>query len=154
MAPGWGTGNLVALVSALVTYNQSVSYEIVGYIPTHVTYNEVVLSSTSLVDHTDEVYEAGTIDLSFPTTDNTSYYQLFAFYEKLSHNKNIVFNSSVQNTIFDEGSYIVDHYDAKGAEVVIDFWNDHILSDDIRKQLRHAGNYGKQKWYSQHNAFH
>ncbi|KAH8589577.1 hypothetical protein B0O99DRAFT_664485 [Bisporella sp. PMI_857] len=140
--PGWGTGELVALVSALVTSNSTITYEATGLVAaTNVTYDQYILASDSLLDQTEQVSGDGTVELFFPQTANGQHYRLFTFCQKLSGNKNLEFSSTVNNSIFDEGSYVVDHFDAKGAETIINFWEEYILSDGVREQLRRVGHY-------------
>ncbi|KAL5338354.1 hypothetical protein BJX70DRAFT_398686 [Aspergillus crustosus] len=55
--------------------------------------------------------------------------------------KNLQFLSKRDANIFDHGSYVVDHFDAKGAAVVTDFWRDHILTDEVSNLLSKAGHY-------------
>ncbi|KAI1366485.1 hypothetical protein F5Y08DRAFT_351412 [Xylaria arbuscula] len=143
LIPGWGNGTLVSLVSALVISNKTLEYESVGTQGPNVTYeyDQYVLSSESLTDETAGVAGNGTIQLFFEPTSG-KHYRLFAFYEKLTGHKNIEFSSTVDNSIFDEGSYTVDHFDNSGAGVIIDFWKEHILDDGIREQLRRVGHYG------------
>ncbi|KAL4870683.1 hypothetical protein BDV12DRAFT_195160 [Aspergillus spectabilis] len=44
--------------------------------------------------------------------------------------------------IFDNGSYAVDHFDARGAAVICHFREDHILTDEVFGLLAKAGNCG------------
>jgi hypothetical protein len=57
--------------------------------------------------------------------------------------KNLDPQSNRTETIFDFGCFTVDHFDAKGANVVIDFWEKYLLSDDIKQLLRDVGHVGK-----------
>jgi len=82
-------------------------------------------------------------EMSFPQKEDGQHYRLFAFYQKLSGNKNLRFTTNLTDSIFDEGSYVVDHFDAKGAETVINFWEEHILVDGIRERLQRVGHYGE-----------
>lgn len=142
--PGWGTGELVALVSACVKSNRTITFETVGSVSLeNVTYDEYILEESSLTDHTTDVSGEGIFTLSFDQPSHCLHHRLFSFYQKLSNNKNLEFPSNINSSIFDSGSYIVDHFDANGANTVIKFWEDHILTDKIRAQLRIAGNYGK-----------
>lgn len=114
------------------------------------TYDQYVIASGSLFDQTEEVSSKdGTVNISFPSNNRGQSYRVFSFYQRLSGNKNLVFtaasNSSAQNSIFDNGSYVVDHFDAKGAETVINFWEEHMLVDGVREQLQRVGHYGKSQ---------
>lgn len=140
--PGWGTGELVALVSALVLSKTTVTQE-VGSIAgmTNITYEELILSSGSLTEQTESLSADGVADLTFPTVSNGSHYRVFSFYQTLSHNKNLQFNSTVHNSIFDDGSYVVDHFSAAGAQTVANFWEEYILQDGVKAQLQRVGRY-------------
>ncbi|KLU89722.1 hypothetical protein MAPG_08691 [Magnaporthiopsis poae ATCC 64411] len=84
----------------------------------------------------------GEISLTLPAgSDSTGYYRLFAFYQKLSLNKNVHFDATKHTTIFDNGSFNVDHFSDAGARVVAKFWEDHILTDSTRELLEKVGNY-------------
>ncbi|KAF3025109.1 hypothetical protein E8E14_014613 [Neopestalotiopsis sp. 37M] len=144
LIPGWGTGELVSFVTALVTSHRTITFEATGSVGIeNVTYVQYVLSADSLSDHTAQVSANGTIDISFPDAGSGEHYRMFSFYQKHSGNKNLVFNSTSNGSIFDDGSYVVDHFDAKGAQTIIQFWEEHILVDGIREQLQDSGHYGK-----------
>ncbi|KAI1314034.1 hypothetical protein F5Y03DRAFT_402279 [Xylaria venustula] len=141
--PGWDTGTLVSLVSASILSNKTLDYEVVvtdGLNATF-TYDQYILASDSVSDETGKVTSNGTVQLSFEPTNGQNYC-LFASYEILSGKKNLEFASTIDNSIFDQGSYVVDHFDEKGAEVVIQFWDEYILDDRVREQLKKVGHYG------------
>ncbi|KAL2823799.1 hypothetical protein BDW59DRAFT_180464 [Aspergillus cavernicola] len=141
--PGWGSGELVALVTALVKSNQTIPYEVPGLWgqPLTSNYEEFKLSHRTLSEQTNKVDERGNTQLSFPRPPQGSHYRVFAFYERLAGEKNLKFPSDRQATIFDNGSYAVDHFDANGAAVVSQFWKDHILTDEVPGLLASVGNY-------------
>lgn len=142
--PGWGTGELVSLVSALVNSNGTITYEAAGLVATqNVTYDQYVLAPESLLDQTQQVSMKGTVRIYFPRENEGHHYRLFAFYQKLSGNKNLQFSTLFNDSIFDVGSYVVDHFDKKGAETLIGFWEEHMLVDGIREQVQRVGHYGK-----------
>ncbi|KAK7705854.1 hypothetical protein SLS64_007802 [Diaporthe eres] len=141
--PGWGTGELVSFVSALVNSNSTITYEAAGSVAVqNVTYDQYVLAPESLLDQTNHVSPNGTVRISFPQKEQGQHYRLFAFYQKPSGNKNLHFTTPLNDSIFDAGSYVVDHFDKKGAETIIDFWEEHILVDGIREQVQRVGHYG------------
>lgn len=72
-----------------------------------------------------------------------SSYRLFAFYQSLTHEKNLEYSSGIGETIWDNGSYVVDHYSPQGAQVVATFWEKYILPDGVKDLLIEVGNYGK-----------
>lgn len=134
----------MSFVSALVNSNSTITYEAAGLVAAqNVTYDQYVLAPESLLDQTDQVSVNGTIQISFPQKENGQHYRLFAFYQKLSGNKNLHFTTSFNDSIFDGGSYVVDHFDSKGADTIINFWEEHILVDGIREQVQRVGHYGE-----------
>lgn len=45
--------------------------------------------------------------------------------------------------LFDNGSYVVDHFSARGgAQTVTDFWEKFILVNGTKELLQEVGNYG------------
>ncbi|KAH7233001.1 hypothetical protein BKA59DRAFT_407778 [Fusarium tricinctum] len=140
--PGWGTGDLVSLVSALVESSRIVTYPAAGAFGfRNVTYTEYRLSPGTLTEQTKRVDQWGYINLTLPQAPKGKQYRLFAFYERLAGHKNLSFNSSRHATIFDDGSYTVDHFSANGATVISKFWAEHILSNEVLKLLFKVGNY-------------
>ncbi|KAL2797241.1 hypothetical protein BJX66DRAFT_323443 [Aspergillus keveii] len=141
--PGWGSGNLVALVTALVKLNETITFETIGLagIPVPVTYDRFVLDHKTLTEQTRRVDKHGNVSLRLPRARSGTHYRLFAFYERLAGAKNLAFRSSQHEDIFDDGSYTVDHFDARGAAVVKEFWEDHILTDEVAALLSKVGNY-------------
>lgn len=142
--PGWGTGKLVALVSAEVLSTKNISMNTAGtpsFLGTPQTYYlQMTLKNGTLTEWTNEVSSSGHVSLKLPTTES---YRLFAFYESLSHEKNLDYSSEPSKTIWDNGSYVVDHYSARGAQTTIKFWEKHLLTDEIKELLMDVGNYGK-----------
>jgi hypothetical protein len=141
--PGWGTGDLVALVSAEVLSVDRIinsTSPLGGQID---PYSRLVLKHDTLTDRTLEVSPSGHLSLSITPSPRGTHHHLFAFYQRLTHGKNLEFHSDASETIFDNGSYKVDHFSAKGAEVVIKFWEDHILDDRTKALLAEVGHYGE-----------
>jgi hypothetical protein len=142
--PGWGQGELVSLVSALVLSNQTMSFLASGNTgEVNVTYDQYILRDGTLVDQSAQVSTTGEVKLSFPEITSGSYYRLFSFYQKLSGNKNLDFTSTRDSTVFDNGSYTVDHFSIGGAQAVARCWEKYILLDGVPELLRDVGNYGK-----------
>ncbi|KAI0410903.1 hypothetical protein F5X98DRAFT_368489 [Xylaria grammica] len=48
----------------------------------------------------------------------------------------------MDNSIFDQGSYVVDHFDQKGVKVSIKFWEEYVLDDQLRELLKKVGHDG------------
>lgn len=142
--PGWGTGELVSFVSALVNSNRTITYEAASSVAAqNVTYDQYVLAPESLLDRTYQVSANGTVQISFPQKKEEQHYRVFAFYQKLSGNKNLQFTTSRNESTFDAGSYVVDHFDGRGAETIINFWEEHMLVDGVQERLQRVGHYGE-----------
>ncbi|GJC88873.1 hypothetical protein ColLi_11711 [Colletotrichum liriopes] len=102
----------------------------------------MVLDHTSLDDITGLVSKAtGALTIKFPPSGDARF-KIFAFYQKLSGNKNLKFESNSSSTLWDNGSYTVDHFSAQGARVTTDFWEKYILDDQVTAKLKEVGNYG------------
>lgn len=69
---------------------------------------QFVLKTDSLVDQTDKVQSDGTVTLHFDTAGGAQY-RLFAYYQYRDLVKNLDIESNTTGTIFDNGSYTVDH---------------------------------------------
>ncbi|ETS81575.1 hypothetical protein PFICI_06577 [Pestalotiopsis fici W106-1] len=151
--PGWGVGELVSLVLSEVTAVENKTYSASnGFTTTNGSYIQYTLKNGTLEDYTHTVDIAtGNMLLSIESLTNTSSYQLFAFYQKLSLNKNLDITRETTKTIFDNGSYIVDHYSSLGADTVTNFWEDYILSDNVTTLLREVGNYGWEDSVEMHS---
>ena len=76
-------------------------------------------------------------------TAGDAQYRLFAYYQYQDLVKSLEIESNTTGTMFDNGSYTVDHYSSRGAQTVIDFWENHILNDtDVKELLTDVGKYG------------
>ncbi|WAO90241.1 Hypothetical protein NCS54_00766100 [Fusarium falciforme] len=141
--PGWADGTLVSLVTASVSSTRNASAQVVGTAgASNITYQEYTLKADSLKRHLQGFDEnTGHFKISLPRAPTGTHYRIFAFYERLSGYRNLHFESSRHETIFDNGSYAVDHFDRAGAQVVIDFWQQHMLVDGIPELLHKAGRY-------------
>ena len=106
------------------------------------SYLDIVVENGTLLDHSDQVDQSiGHLSTSF--ADAAASYRLFTFYEKRTENHNLVPAREDPRTIFEDGSYTMDHFDARGAQTVINFWEQHILNDNVRELLSEAGQCGK-----------
>ncbi|PYH75426.1 hypothetical protein BO82DRAFT_410522 [Aspergillus uvarum CBS 121591] len=134
----------VALVTAQVLSARNITSQTVPTLYTvavedHMQY---VLKNATLQAWTDNISLEGTVHLKLPSSHGETYL-LFAFYQYLTHTQNLPVNSNKTGTIFDNGSYIVDHFSAKGAQVVTKFWDDYLLEDaEVKELLSEVGNYG------------
>ncbi|KAH6693886.1 hypothetical protein F5X68DRAFT_128816 [Plectosphaerella plurivora] len=142
LIPGWekNDGELIAAVSACVVSERedfltSVGFD--GY--RNITWTEYTIDHNSLADITADVDTAtGQLSATFHPEDNC---RIFSFYQRLSGNHNVHFENDRNETIFDHGSFAVDHHSARGAQTVIDLWEKHILDDEVMGLLKDAANY-------------
>lgn len=139
LLPGWGgaynSETLVAATAGLVVRQLNAT---------------LTLSATSLVDLTCNVATGtGTLTHEFANTPAGSSYVLFAFYRKRTGTREVntltsepvaVPQSPVTN-LLQNGSFVVDHFSAAGAQVIIDFWAQHLLSGNSTAALREVGNF-------------
>lgn len=136
--PGWGgaynSDTLVAATTGLIV-NQ--------------TDTEITLSASSLADLTTYVDSSGKLTYNFSTTDEGSAYALFAYYlmhpETREVNSSAVSAAAVPQSPIENwtqnGSFVVDHFSAAGAQLVIDFWNQSLLGGNTTEAIREVGNY-------------
>ncbi|KAL3455862.1 hypothetical protein BJX64DRAFT_281774 [Aspergillus heterothallicus] len=143
--PGWGIGELIAVVSAHVLSETNVSLPKIDspFLSAQDGYLSLVLDEGSLTDITEQVTNDGHISVSFtaPVGENGLGYRLFAYYQKRTLHQNLHFANNDTETIWDNGSYAVDHFSARGAETVIQFWEKYMLIEGIKELLMEAGNY-------------
>ncbi|KAL4925374.1 uncharacterized protein BDV17DRAFT_284052 [Aspergillus undulatus] len=131
--PGWGTtgGNLVALVSAEVLTSSTIQN------PASETFSTPSTNSTRLV-----LRSSSLTDQNSSHTNAVPEYRLFAYYEYQDLVKNLDIQTNTTGTIFDNGSYTVDHFSLRGAQTTIDFWERYILNDtETRGLLAAVGRY-------------
>lgn len=143
--PGWRKGKLVAVVSALVLSSKNITHTVTGVTgPVEVTYEQMVLRDGTLIDITDVVdLSTGRLSTTFQRPCGTSRYRVFAFYENQTGAKNLHFESNSSATsIWDHGSFSVDHFSARGAQVTTDFWNEYLLVGGLKEWLSRVGNFG------------
>jgi hypothetical protein len=108
-----------------------------------VTYADIVLQDDSLTDITSMISDTGSLSWkALEALPDGHEHELFFFYQRLSHNKNVDFASNATATVWDNGSYVVDHFSAQGAKTVQAFWEKNLLTDNVKDLLRNVGNYG------------
>lgn len=99
----------------------------------------VYLDEESIVDLTHHVQNG---ELSWDAPPGNGTWRLFAFWEGHT-NQLSCSNGGNGTTPVEKGSYVVDHFSKRGAEVHTDFFENHILnSENIRANLKSNGNYG------------
>ena len=140
--PGWGTGNLVAAVSAMVLSSTNRTIPPRGGAGPPTNHTQLVLKHDTLTDHSDQVSgSSGVLNQRFPAGNGS--YRLFASYEVRTLAKNLDPQNPSPKNIFDNGSYLVDHFSASGAHTVTKFWEQYILTDGVKELLSEVGNSGK-----------
>ena len=145
VVPGWEeeAGSLFAVVSAQVSTEREDFRTSNGFDGMrNVTWKEYTVRPDTLLDITSEF----NITTGRPYTGLAAQhngFRIFTFYQRLSGNRNVHFESERHDTIFDDGSFAVDHNSARGAQTVIDFWENYILDDEVLRLIRAAGNYSK-----------
>ena len=133
--PGWGEGELVAAVTATASNKNNSNRQ-----SSHL---DLLLREGSLEVVTSEVSDDGRLNMSNVSDSDEGEQWIFAFYQRRTLAKNLIFPASSSDTIFDNGSFTVDHFSERGAQTVIDFWETHILPDGIDDLLSEVGNYGE-----------
>ncbi|KAL3250972.1 hypothetical protein ABHI18_010909 [Aspergillus niger] len=136
--PGWGTGDLLALISAEVVKRIDNS---TASSTDRVPHIRLVIKESSLTDRTAEVSSSGHVSLTYPTDPDQQTYWLFAFYQRLTHAQNLIYTSNQTDAVIENGAYMVDHFSSRGAETVINFWEKYVLNEKVRSLLAEVGNY-------------
>ena len=128
----FGTSNLTA-VTAFRVVGESIKN--VSMTPI----SNVELDESSYVDLTDLVRD-GHLNWTVPSDGKT--WRIFSFWGHYTNQRSNTGGTFAQ-TVIGNGSWTVDHFDAKGAQVTTDFWDQHILNDtEIASLLQAVGNYG------------
>jgi hypothetical protein len=100
---------------------------------------DVVLNESSLVDLTDSVVDG---KLRWIAPSDHSNYTLFAVYERFTNQRSVDATPNATELI-GNGSWISDHFSARGAQLIIDFWEDRILDNDAKDLLKAVGEHCK-----------
>jgi hypothetical protein len=137
--PGWGSGPLIASSAGTVISSDNSTN------PTTDT-----LDAASLVDVTDQVDSNGKVTINFNSTTEGVENRVFAYYLVQPRNYELPPSDQVTATVdqspitnyVENGSYVVDHFSARGAKTIINFWEDNLLTNGSRELLAQAGNYG------------
>lgn len=150
--PGWGTGELVSASTALVVGSTPVQLKAApAFLSQNYSGSRYTLAAETLTDVTDQVGEDGSISLDFPSSANGIEYQLFAYYQNhtigLAQQSPLYLNTTVPQSpvtsFLQNGSRFNDHFSVKGAQLVIDFWENYLLDyNNTRELIREVGNYG------------
>lgn len=108
------------------------------------------LSAVSLKEVTDQVAHDGRLNISFPAGVGERYV-IFAYYlihTQLREQQTpelVISGEGVEQSpitsFVQNGSWVVDHFSAKGAEAVASFWNDNLLDSNSTELVRQVGHY-------------
>lgn len=152
VVPGWGSGDLVSASVGLVL--ESVNTTLIdkaNFAQTPVPGNKTSLATSSLQDVTDDVDSQGRLVHEFPPSDQGTEYRLFAYYQvRTGYHEtpspddlglSSVPQSPVQSYV-QNGSWLVDHFSFKGAQVITDFWEQYLFPNGTQELLQAVGNYG------------
>ena len=159
--PGWGTGQLHSVTTALVTDSVNITIPasqlaaLVEFgtppsLPNDEPFNRTqnTLSAESLTVVTDLVGPDGSLNITFAGNVTGLYYTIFVTYLIHSHWRAQV--SALETdppgtpapTWLQNGSWAVDHYSTTGANTMIGFWETYLLDNATKTLLEAVGNYG------------
>jgi hypothetical protein len=147
--PGWNSGALVAASTGLVL---------------NATASTITLSQTSLNDITQSVDGNGHVRINSPSNQTGIENRLFAYYLKHAHYPEVQAQDSVMaavpqspiKTYEQNGSWVVDHFSALGAQTLIDYWENHLLDSSTINLIKKVGNYiweDSQEFFFFENTF-
>ncbi|KAJ5797556.1 uncharacterized protein N7503_006852 [Penicillium pulvis] len=134
--PGWGSGRFIAATTGTVKSS---------------TASEAVLYESSLQDVTSKVSSDGSLKIKATSKSEGTESLVFAYY--LIHSRYreapdptdpsiaTAVPQSPVTTYSQNGSWVVDHWSAAGAQTVANFWKESILDSEIGQLLREVGNY-------------
>ncbi|KAL1595935.1 hypothetical protein SLS60_009625 [Paraconiothyrium brasiliense] len=153
--PGWGLGKLQAAVSGTILGAENVtSNDPSGGLPGDQRLNrtQITLSAASLADVTEQVDDSGHLRLDFSSSNSTipggeshiifAVYLYKSLYRAQQGPLEMGGPQSRPESYINNGSWAVDHFSALGAQVMIKFWEDHILNNGTKDLLQQVGNYG------------
>ncbi|CAK7214333.1 hypothetical protein SBRCBS47491_002105 [Sporothrix bragantina] len=124
----WGGSLLVAVLAVQVTGQTT---ERGG--------NYIFLNESSVVDLTDHVVN-NTVSL---TLSPSQHWQLMAFYQRYTNERSCVSVANASSWL-GNGSWMVDHFSAAGAQKMTSFWDTHLLQDKYTQHL--LSQVGEYSW--------
>jgi hypothetical protein len=152
--PGWNSGQLVAASTGLVL--DITNFTTGG--------SKTTLAQASLTDITDKVASNGSVKITFGSEDEGIEYRVIAYYLKHSLYPEVESTAKTAvgvpqspiTTYQQNGSWVVDHFSALGAQTTIDFWENNMLDENIIKLIKEVGNYvweDSEEFYLLENTF-
>lgn len=153
--PGWGTGQLQAAITGLVTSSINASdagpglpiVETIFASQGSAVREQNTLSTDSLQDVTHQLSSNGTLNLTFPSDSVGLHYTVFAVYLIQMHYRaaadpaTLTGPETAPQDFLHNGSWTVDHFSARGAKVMTDFWDQYLLVDGTKEALMEVANY-------------
>lgn len=148
--PGWGSGDLVSASTGLVLNSTNVTLSENGFSPSTEPGVQATLQTSSLQDVTSQVDDSGHLTDTFLSNSSGENYVVFAYYQYRSGYRELPASTDIDATVPQSpiesfvynGSWVVDHLSAAGAQAIIDFWEEYVLSDETRDLLNQVGNFG------------
>lgn len=138
--PGWGTGPLISASIGLVKSSANIS-----------SVETYILAAGSLQDVTETIAADGRLNFNFPSAKGErfvlfAYYLIHTQYREQQTPELVISGEGVQQSpvtsFVQNGSWVVDHFSAKGAQEMETFWKTHLLNGGNTAQLaRDVGNY-------------
>ncbi|KAH8883752.1 hypothetical protein GQ53DRAFT_663304 [Thozetella sp. PMI_491] len=126
----WGSNELYAVVAAQLDYRINLGEY----------FYQSVLNETSLRDLSGQV-KNGSITWTAPEGNST--WILFAFYERYTNQRSCIGGPGA-TTAISNGSWMVDHFSADGAQRTTAFWDQNIFNDPLTKTA--VEKYGTYSW--------
>lgn len=99
----------------------------------------MLIDESSLIDLTERVIDN---QLTWTAPSDHHHYTLFAFYERYTNQRSCDGLPNA-NSLIANGSWVTDHFSAVGADLVIRFWEDQILDNDMKQLLRDVGEHSE-----------
>lgn len=134
--PGWGTGTLEAVVAGLIT---EITVESQGR-------QTNTLATSSLRDVTSRVSDDGQLHVDFSDLDGLRHV-VYAVYLVRSGARSQLRPGQLRGPQTEptdyvhNGSWVVDHFSARGARVITQFWEKHLLVDGTKERLQQVARY-------------
>jgi hypothetical protein len=152
--PGWGSGPLVSASTGLVL--DIANFTTGG--------SNTTLAQSSLTDITSSVGSDGSVNVTFSSDVEGIEYRVFAYYLKQSLYSEVESQAKTETavpqspitTYEQNGSWVVDHFSALGAQTTIDFWTNNLLDDATITMIKEVGNYvweDSQEFYVFENTY-
>ncbi|EFX01772.1 secreted protein [Grosmannia clavigera kw1407] len=141
--PGWGTGTLEAVVTGTI---METTHKPRGH-------QTNTLSTSSLQDVTSQVSDDGHLHLDFSdsaasmATSAGLRHVVYAVYLVRSGTRNqlppgkLTGPQTNPTDYLHNGSWVVDHFSARGARVITQFWEKHLLVNGTKEQLQQVARY-------------